>query len=121
MTTDTIADGGVNLSVASDASGRMRVQASGFRFDTVRAVAIEDTVAKVTGVAAVYAYPRTASVVILYSPENCDTAAVLAAIADAQHIPAESVSARSPTRLMPATRAWCEKSPAAFVGCSAAH
>ena len=77
MSTDTIADGEVKLNVVSDASGRMRVQATGFHFDTVRAVAIEDTVAKVTGVGAVYAYPRTASVVVLYSPENCDTTTVL--------------------------------------------
>ncbi len=96
MTTNAVADGGVKLSVVSDAAGRMRLQTSGFRFDTVRAVAIEDTVAKVTGVCAVYAYPRTASVVILYSPESCDTAAVLTAVNDAQHIPAESVPARTP-------------------------
>jgi cation-transporting ATPase V len=96
MTTDTVADGDVALKVLSRASGRMRVQANGFRFDTVRAVAIEDTAAKVAGVRAVYAYPRTASVVILYSPESCDTAAVLSAIADAQHIPAASVPARAP-------------------------
>ncbi|WP_101528502.1 copper-translocating P-type ATPase [Mycobacterium simiae] len=74
----------------------MRVRASGFPFDAIRAVAIEDAVAKVTGVSAVYAYPRTASVVILYSPENCDTAVVLAAINDARHIPAEAVPARAP-------------------------
>ena len=96
MTTNTITDANIALKIISDASGRMRVQASGFRFDTVRAVAIEDTVAKVTGVDAVYAYPRTASVVVLYSPESCDTAAVLSAIAEAQHIPAESVPARAP-------------------------
>ncbi|ORW51620.1 metal-transporting ATPase [Mycobacterium paraense] len=96
MTTDTVADRGVKLAVVSDASGRMRLQTSGFRFDAVRAVAIEDTVAKVSGVSAVYAYPRTASVVILYSPESCDTAAVLTAIEDAQHIPVESVAARPP-------------------------
>ncbi|WP_139829778.1 copper-translocating P-type ATPase [Mycobacterium gastri] len=74
----------------------MRVQAKGFEFDSVRAVAIEDTVGNVAGVRAVYAYPRTASVVILYSPQNCDTAAILSAIADAQSIPAESVPARAP-------------------------
>ncbi|QUR69585.1 copper-translocating P-type ATPase [Mycobacterium spongiae] len=58
-----------------------------FRFDAVRAVAIEDTAAKVPGVSTVHAYPRTSSVVIWYSPEHCDTAAVLSAIADAEHIP----------------------------------
>ncbi|MCV7092101.1 copper-translocating P-type ATPase [Mycobacterium interjectum] len=74
----------------------MRVHANGFRFDDVRAVAIEDAVATVTGVRGVYAYPRSESVVILYSSEICDTAAVLAAIADARHIPAHSVPARAP-------------------------
>ncbi|ETW26457.1 copper-translocating P-type ATPase [Mycobacterium gastri] len=74
----------------------MRVRASGFEFDTVRAVAIEDTVIKVPGVHTVRAYPRTASVVIWYSPGHFDTAAVLSAIADARLIPAELVPARSP-------------------------
>ncbi|MBX9639515.1 MAG: copper-translocating P-type ATPase [Mycobacteriaceae bacterium] len=74
----------------------MRVRASGFEFDAVRAVAIEETVAKVPGVQAVHAYPRTASVVIWYSPQQFDTAAVLSAIADAKHIPAELVPPRAP-------------------------
>jgi len=96
MPTDTLADADVALKVVSDAAGRMRVHANGFRFDEVRAVAIEDSVAKVTGVCAVYAYPRTASVVIFYSPESRDPAAVLSAIADARHVPAELVPARAP-------------------------
>jgi len=96
MTTDVLAGGEAALKVVSAASGRMRVHATGFRFDAVRAVAIEETVAKVTGVQAVQAYPRTGSVVIWYSPECCDTAAVLSAIAEAEHIPAESVPARAP-------------------------
>ncbi|WP_117423691.1 copper-translocating P-type ATPase [Mycobacterium marinum] len=74
----------------------MRVRVSGFEVDAVRAVAIEETVTKVAGVRAVHAYPRSASVVIWYAPEDCDTAAVLSAIADAQHIPAEMVPARAP-------------------------
>ncbi|ASX03594.1 MULTISPECIES: copper-translocating P-type ATPase [Mycobacterium] len=74
----------------------MRVHVTGFRVDAARAVAIEETTSKVSGVEAVYAYPRTASVVILYSRESCDTAAVLAAIADAEHIPAVSIPARAP-------------------------
>lgn len=45
---------------------------------------------------AVHAYPRTASVVIWYSPELGDTAAVLSAITKAQHVPAELVPARAP-------------------------
>ncbi|ETZ54783.1 cadmium-translocating P-type ATPase [Mycobacterium sp. MAC_011194_8550] len=72
------------------------MHASGFRFDTGRAVAIEDAVGMVTGVEAVRAYPRTASVVIWYAPERCDTAAVLSAIADAEHIPVASVPPRTP-------------------------
>ncbi len=96
MPTDTLADADIALKVVSDVAGRMRVHATGFRFDEVRAVAIEDSVAKVTGVCAVYAYPRTASVVIFFSPESRDTDAVLSAIADARHIPAESVPARVP-------------------------
>lgn len=90
------ADAGVKLTVVSAAAGRMRVHATGFRFDAVRAVAIEETVAKVSGVRAVHAYPRTASVVIWYSPAHCDTAAVVSAIADGQHVPAASVPARAP-------------------------
>lgn len=74
----------------------MRVRASGFDFDAVRAVAIEDAVAKVGGVRAVQAYPRSASVVIWYFPDDCDTAAVLSAIAEARRTPADLVPARAP-------------------------
>jgi uncharacterized protein (TIGR00245 family) len=92
------ADVGVTLSpkltIVSAAAGRMRVQANGFRFDAARTLAIEETVANLTGVRAVRAYPRTGSVVIWYSPEHCDTAAVLTAIADGEHVPAASVPAR---------------------------
>ena len=96
MTADTLADPDTALEVVSDAAGRMRLRATGFRFDEVRAVAIEDSVAQVTGVCAVYAYPRTASVVVLYSPGTRDTDAVLSAIAEARRIPAERVPARAP-------------------------
>ncbi|ORA82690.1 cadmium-translocating P-type ATPase [Mycolicibacter kumamotonensis] len=82
--------------VVSAGARRIRVRANWFRFDAVRAVAIEDSVATVAGVDAVRAYPRTASVVVWYSPERCDTAAILSAIAAAEHIPAESVPARAP-------------------------
>ncbi|OBJ83204.1 copper-translocating P-type ATPase [Mycobacterium gordonae] len=86
----------LTLTVVSQGGGRMRVRASGFDFNEVRAVAIEDAVAKVAGVQAARAYPRSASVVIWYSPDDCDTAAVLSAIVEAQQIPAESVPARAP-------------------------
>lgn len=46
----TVVDAEVQLTVVSDAAGRMRVQATGFQFDAGRAVAIEDTVGKVAGV-----------------------------------------------------------------------
>ncbi len=95
MTTGVL-DGDVALKVASDASGRMRVRVTGFGVDAVRAVAIEEMVSQVTGVQAVQAYPRTASVVVWYMPQACDTADVLSAIAAAEHIPAESVPARAP-------------------------
>jgi copper-transporting P-type ATPase V len=94
LTIDAQPDAG--LTVASDAAGRMRVHVTGFRIEGVRAVAIEEAVGKLTGVRAVHAYPRTASVVIRYSPALHDTAAVLSAIADAGHIPAASVPARAP-------------------------
>ncbi|CKO70082.1 metal cation transporter P-type ATPase CtpV [Mycobacterium tuberculosis] len=96
MTTDVLSDTDVSLKVVSNASGRMRVCVTGFNVDEVRAVAIEETVSQVTGVHAVHAYPRTASVVIWYSPELGDTAAVLSAITKAQHVPAELVPARAP-------------------------
>ncbi|KKB99827.1 metal ABC transporter ATPase [Mycolicibacter arupensis] len=96
LTTDTHPDARVTLTVVSVGAGRMRVHASGFHLDAVRAVAIEDTVGKVTGVQAVQAYPRTASVVIWYSPARCDSAAILSAIGDAARIPAASVPVRVP-------------------------
>ncbi|MHA7653690.1 HAD-IC family P-type ATPase, partial [Mycobacterium sp. ML4] len=74
----------------------MRVRASGFAFDAVRAIAIEDAVAKVAGVHAVHAYPRSASVVIWYLPDDCDTAAVLSAIEQGRDTPAELVPERAP-------------------------
>lgn len=94
--TPVSADAGATLNVVSQAGGRMRVRVIGFDVDAVRAVAIEETVATVAGVQAVHAYPRSASVVIWYAPEDCDTAAVLSAITEAQHIPAELVPTRAP-------------------------
>ncbi len=96
MTADVLPGADIGLKVVSDASGRMRVHVTGFGVDAVRAVAIEETISQVTGVQAVAAYPRTASVVIWYSPQQCDTAAVLRAIGEAEHVPAELVPARAP-------------------------
>jgi uncharacterized protein (TIGR00245 family) len=88
------ADAGVKPAVLSSAAGRMRVHAVGFRHDEARAAAIEERVAYVTGVRAVQAYPRTASVVVWYAPGDCDTAAVLSAIASVEDIPAASAGTR---------------------------
>jgi copper-transporting P-type ATPase V len=94
VTIDAARDDG--FAVASDAAGRMRVRTNGLRIDGVRAVAIEDAVGKLTGVRAVHVYPRTASVVIRYSPAVCDGAAILSAISDAEGSPVALVAARAP-------------------------
>jgi uncharacterized protein (TIGR00245 family) len=88
------AEAGVRPTVVSAAAGRMRVQAIGFRHSAARAAAIEETVAGVTGVRAVQAHPRTASVVVWYAPGDCDTAAILSAIASVEHAPAAAAGAR---------------------------
>jgi uncharacterized protein (TIGR00245 family) len=74
--------------VLSAAAGRMRLRAIGFRHNEAWAAALEETVATVTGVRAVRAYPRTESVVVWYAPGDCDTAAVLSAIASVRDVPA---------------------------------
>ncbi len=89
------ADTSVEPAVVSATTGRMRVRAIGFRHDEARAAAIEESVAQVAGVRAVQAYPRTASVVIWFAPGDCDTAAVLSAIASVGDIPATSAGART--------------------------
>ena len=86
----------VTLTVVSAAAGRMRVRVTGFGVDAARAVVIEDSVGTLAGVQAVHAYPRTACVVIWYSPEHCDAAAIGSAIAAAEHFPAASVPTRRP-------------------------
>ena len=84
------------LEVVSDAAGRMRVQVAWVRCNSRRAVAVEEAVAKCNGVRVVHAYPRTGSVVVWYSPQRCDRAAVLAAIDDAAHVAADLIPARAP-------------------------
>lgn len=85
-----------DLTILSDAGGRLRVAVPGLRSDSVRAVAIEDAVDQVVGVRTVHAYPRTGSVVIWYSPTRCDTSAVLAAVSDALSTERSLVPARTP-------------------------
>jgi manganese-transporting P-type ATPase C len=84
------------LTIVSDAAGRMRVSVAWVRANSRRAVAVEEAVAKQTGVRAVHAYPRTGSVVVWYSPHRCDPSEVLAAISGAQHVAAELIPARAP-------------------------
>lgn len=86
----------VALTVISDAAGRMRLRAPWFRNDPLRAVAIEDAVEQAPGVRGVHAYPRTASVVVWYSPKRCDRAAVIQAIESAASVPRDLVPARLP-------------------------
>ncbi|MCH9728441.1 MAG: copper-transporting ATPase, partial [Actinomycetia bacterium] len=74
----------------------MRLLAPWFRNDPLRAVAIEDAVDQVPGVRGVHAYPRTASVVVWYSPKRCDRAAVIQAIEAAAGVPRDLVPARLP-------------------------
>lgn len=109
MTTEVLPAADATATVVSDASGRMRLRITGFHVDAVRAVAIEETLATVPGVQAVTAYPRTASVVIQYSPQRCDTAAVLSAIGVAEHIPAELVPTRAPHSGDARTPGWCAR------------
>jgi manganese/zinc-transporting P-type ATPase C len=84
------------LTIVSDAAGRMRVSVAWVRANSRRAVAVEEAVAKQTGVRAVHAYPRTGSVVVWYSRRRCDRSEVLAAISGAEHVAAELIPARAP-------------------------
>lgn len=95
LATELACTADATVTVVSAAAGRMRVHANGFAIDATRAAAIEESVGRVGGVRAVRAYPRTASVVIWYSPAHCDTAAIVSAIAEAEH--AGDASAPAPT------------------------
>ncbi|AQA02617.1 copper-translocating P-type ATPase [Mycobacterium sp. MS1601] len=85
-----------DLTLLSDAAGRLRVEVPALRADPLRAVAIEDAIDEVVGVRTVHAYPRTGSVVVWYSPSRCDTAAVLATLRDAMDVDRSLVPARTP-------------------------
>ena len=85
-----------DLQVVSDAAGRMRVKVPWVRANSRRAVAVEEAVDRQHGVRAVHAYPHTGSVVVWYSPKRCDRADVLSAIAEAEHVAAELIPARTP-------------------------
>jgi cation-transporting P-type ATPase C len=85
-----------DLLVISDAAGRIRLLVPWIASNGVRAVAVEESVDATAGVRAVHAYPRTASVVVWYSPTRCDREEVLKAIVAARHTPADLVPVRAP-------------------------
>ncbi|BAH48684.1 heavy metal translocating P-type ATPase [Rhodococcus opacus] len=97
MSADPVAsDTPTGLAVISDAAGRMRVHLPWLRASAGRAVAIEDAVAKISGVRAVHAYPRTGCVVVWYSPRRLDRDELLDTIAAGEQTPWSLVPDRSP-------------------------
>ncbi|MDG3010209.1 cation-translocating P-type ATPase [Rhodococcus sp. D2-41] len=85
---------GVHL--VSDAAGRMRLTVPALARSASRAVAVEDAIDIVPGVKAVHAYPRTASVVIWYSPGRTDRRHLLRAVRDGAAAPHDALPARNP-------------------------
>ncbi|WAM19434.1 heavy metal translocating P-type ATPase [Rhodococcus sp. JS3073] len=92
--TGTLTDADVpeGVRVVAHAAGRLRIQVDWLKSSPGRAVAVEDAVTMISGVRAVHAYPRTASVVVWYSRTRADLHEVLGAIATGQktsrsHIP----------------------------------
>jgi cation-transporting P-type ATPase C len=85
-----------DLEIISDAAGRMRVKVPWVRANSRRAVAVEEAVDSQHGVRAVHAYPHTGSVVVWYSPKRCDRDELLKTIAEAEHVAAELIPARTP-------------------------
>ncbi|MBT0566636.1 cation-translocating P-type ATPase [Williamsia sp. CHRR-6] len=84
-----------DLTLLSDAAGRLRIRAPWLRGSSVRAVAVEELVLRVPGVRAVHAYPRTASIVVWFRATT-DRTAIRSAIAAAATTPAETLPARAP-------------------------
>ena len=82
--------------VVSDAAGRIRIRTTELRGSPGRAVAVENAVAKLAGVRAVHAYPRTGNVVVWYSPRRARTSALLDALDEALLTPHETVPDRLP-------------------------
>ena len=64
LTDDDVPEGS---RVVAHAGGRLRIQVDWLKSSPGRAVAVEDAVTMISGVRAVHAYPRTASVVVWYS------------------------------------------------------
>jgi cation-transporting P-type ATPase C len=85
-----------DLLVVSDAAGRIRLHVPWIASNSVRAVAVEESVDTTVGVRAVHAYPRTGSVVVWYSPKRCDRDELLQAIVAARDTPAALLPVRAP-------------------------
>ncbi|GAA4389956.1 cation-translocating P-type ATPase [Tsukamurella soli] len=92
--TDEAADA-LDVTVRSDAAGRVRYVAPWLAGSPARAVAVEDALERVTGVRVAHAYPRTASVVV-WVTDRCSRAEVLTAIRSASACPADARPERAP-------------------------
>jgi cation-transporting P-type ATPase C len=93
---DRAASVDADVIVLSDAAGRIRLHVPWIASNAVRAVAVEESVDMTSGVRAVHAYPRTASVVVWFSPTRCDRHSILTAVLAARAAPAELVPVRPP-------------------------
>lgn len=89
-------NGWAMVSIASEAAGRLRVTAEWLTGSAARAVSVEDRIDKVPGVRAVYAYPRTGSIVVWYWPERLDRGDLAAAICAAADTDRDEVPYRTP-------------------------
>jgi cation-transporting P-type ATPase C len=88
------ADG--DVTVRSDAAGRLRLTVTWLMGSTNRAVVVEDSLAEVPGVRAVHAYPRTGSVVIWYSSTHVNKPDIVATLLKCELAPRSLVPHRQP-------------------------
>ncbi|MEV1290585.1 HMA2 domain-containing protein, partial [Pseudonocardia sp. NPDC049635] len=104
LKTDTWADAGIRsgprpdgpqLTVLSDAAGRIRYAVPALRGRVALAVAVEDQIDHVAGVRQVHAYPRTGSVVVWVRP-GCDRVELAEAIGKGLGADPEATAARTP-------------------------
>jgi cation-transporting P-type ATPase C len=87
---------GADVTVLSDAAGRVRFGTPGLRGKPALAVAVEDNVDTVTGVRQVHAYPRTGNVVVWYDAARCDRTELLEAIGKGLGADPEATASRTP-------------------------
>lgn len=96
VSTEHLAGTAEGLVIRSNAAGRLRVILPWMRHSPARAVAVESVVEVVHGVRAVHAYPRSASLVVWFSPNRVDASAIIRALADVPDVDAHAVPARAP-------------------------